>query len=225
MALSRFRKRGAIVRFSFAKFSLILCTAAAVAQAPPPAAPPPAPSGPVIKTETRLVRVDTVVTDKKGNYIRDHTAKDFKVWEDNKEQPIMGFSFEADPASQTPSQRRYLVLFFDNSTMEMSDQARARQDAAKFIEKNAGPNRMIAIVDFGGRLRIAQNFTDDTERLKKAVANVKFSSVSPNAPVEVASVGMPSLGNAEADFGTRSLILGLRSMAKNLASVPGRKTL
>jgi VWFA-related protein len=210
------------VKFSCVKFSWILCVAGLMAQTPPPAAAPP---GPVIKTETRLVLVDTVVTDKKGNYIRDLTAKDFKVWEDNKEQPIKGFSFEADAGSQAPSQRRYLVLFFDNSTMEMADQTRARQDAAKFIEKNAGPNRMIAIVDFGGRLRIAQNFTDDTERLKKAVSNVKFSSVSPNAPVEVASVGMPSLGNAEADFGTRSLILGLRSMAKSLSGVPGRKTL
>ena len=37
--------------------------------------------------------VDTVVTDKKGNYVRDLTVKDFKVWEDNKEQPIKNFSF------------------------------------------------------------------------------------------------------------------------------------
>src|ERR1700687_1476541 len=112
MAPSRFRKRGAIVKISRMTFAWILGAAAAMAQTPPPAAP--APSGPVIKTETKLVLVDTVVTDKKGNYIRDLTAKDFKVWEDNKEQPIKGFSFEADGASQTPSQRRYLVLFFDN---------------------------------------------------------------------------------------------------------------
>jgi hypothetical protein len=32
-----------------------------------------------IRTETRLVLVDTVVTDKKGNYIRDLAQKDFKV--------------------------------------------------------------------------------------------------------------------------------------------------
>src|ERR1700694_1078234 len=106
MAPSRFRKRGAIVKFYRMTFAWILCAAAAMSQTPPP-------PGPVIKTETKLVLVDTVVTDKKGNYIRDLTAKDFKVWEDNKEQPIKGFSFEADPGSQAPSQRRYLVLFFD----------------------------------------------------------------------------------------------------------------
>ena len=39
---------------------------------------------PVIKSETRVVLVDAVVTGKKGEYIRDLTAKDFRVWEDNK---------------------------------------------------------------------------------------------------------------------------------------------
>ena len=53
----------------------------------------------VIRTETRVVLVDAVVTDKKGNYVRDLTAKDFRVWEDNKEQPVTSFSFEADAAS------------------------------------------------------------------------------------------------------------------------------
>src|SRR5271154_5211008 len=71
-----------------------------------------APTDPsVIRTETRLVLVDAVVTDKKGAYVHDLTAKDFKVWEDNKEQSIKNFSFEADPASPSNSQPRYLVLF------------------------------------------------------------------------------------------------------------------
>src|SRR5271157_1931492 len=52
-------------------------------------------STPVFKAETRLVLVDTIVTDKKGNYITDLTAKDFKVWEDNKEQAIKSFSVES----------------------------------------------------------------------------------------------------------------------------------
>src|ERR1700691_3878773 len=67
-----------------------------------------------IKAESRLVLVDTVVTDKKGNYVRDLTAKDFHVWEDNKEQAVTSFSFESDTGS-SPNQRHYLVLFFDNS--------------------------------------------------------------------------------------------------------------
>ncbi len=35
----------------------------------------------------------------------------------------------------------------------------------------------------------------------------------------------PSLSNAEADFGIHTVLLALRSLAKGLSTVPGRKTL
>jgi VWFA-related protein len=180
-------------------------------------------AGVVIQTETKLVLVDSVVTDKKGQYVHDLTMKDFKVWEDNKEQTIKTFSFEADPNSPASSQPRYLVLFFDNSTIGYGDQAHAREAAEKFIDANAGPNRQIAIVNFGGSIQIAQNFTENKERLKAAVSGVKISSVNPNA---TASSGAPvQLSQAEAGFGAYDLILSLRSLAKNLATIPGRKIL
>ena len=227
-----------VIRF-FATIFLAVCCLALLghlSQAQQPAAQAPAGGSPTIHAETRLVVVDTVVTDKKGNYVRDLTAKDFKVWEDNKEQAIKNFSFEEDSASRDNAERRYLVLFFDNSTMDFGDQMSARQAAANFIDANASPNRLIAIVDFGGTVRVAQNFTADAARLKQVVAGLKTSAVSPNAsPVEVASLGsspigapsfgMPQLSNAEADFGARSVMLALRSLAKSLGSVPGRKTL
>src|SRR5581483_8755192 len=136
--------------------------------------------GVVIQTETRLVLVDSVVTDKKGEYIRDLAMKDFRVWEDNKEQTIKSFSFEGDPASPSANQKHYLVLFFDNSTMNFGEQARAREAAAKFIDANAGPNRLMAIMNFGGTVQIAQNFTDNSERLKQVVSGAKIASVNPN---------------------------------------------
>jgi VWFA-related protein len=194
-------------------------------QAQPVSAPDT--SIPVIKAETRLVLVDTIVTDKKGNYIGDLGQKDFRVWEDNKEQEIKSFSYEASAGPNGSDQKHYLVLFFDNSTMDMSDQARAREAAGKFIASNAGPNRLMAIAEFTGITRVAQNFTADADRLKKVVASIKSSSVDPNAQgtVEVASLGMPNLFNAEADFGQRSVLVALRTMAKNLSNVPGRKSL
>src|ERR1700692_5089856 len=184
----------------------------------------------VIRSETRLVLVDTVVTDKKGIYIRDLTQKDFKVWEDGKEQPLTSFSYE-ESATSTEPHPRYMVLFFDNSTMDFGDQAKARDAAAKFIDANAGPDRLIAIAEFGGNVRISQNFTADASRLQQVVKGIKGSAVSPNAepPVMVASLAAPpaapSLGNAEADFGVHTVLLALRSLAKGLSAVPGRKTL
>jgi VWFA-related protein len=183
-------------------------------------------TGTTIKAEARLVLVDTIVTDKKGNYLGDLSEKDFRVWEDDKEQAIRSFSFEAKAGPGAPEQRHYLVLFFDNATMDMGDQIRARAAAAKFIAANAGPNRLMAIVEFTGAAHVIQNFTADAARLQKVVAGVKTSNVDPNAqPVEVASLGAPSLFTGEADFGQRSVLLALRNMAKNLSNVPGRKSL
>jgi VWFA-related protein len=194
---------------------------------------PVAPATPNIKVETREVLVDTVVTDKKGNYMRGLTAKDFKVWEDNKEQAISSFSYEEDGGA-TAAKPHYMVLFFDDSTMDFAGQAKARDAAAKFIDSNAGPNRRIAIAEFGGSLYITQNFTTDADQLKKVVASIQGTHVSPNAPppVQVASLtgasGMPNLSDSlsrmQSDFAIRSVMLALRDLAKGLADVPGRKT-
>jgi VWFA-related protein len=209
---------GAIVNFR-----RMICSAALLAVAavyPEARAQAPADSGAIIRTETKLVLVDAVVTDKKGNYVHDLTAKEFKVWEDGKEQTIKSFSSEADPASGANSQKHYLVLLFDNSTMEFGDQARARQAATKFIESNGGPNRLMAIANFGGALQIAQNFTEDTERLKNIVNGIKFSAVAPNA----SDANAPQLSTAMASFGARDVLYALKDLAKGLSSVQGRKT-
>jgi VWFA-related protein len=207
-----------------ALFALAAVFPAARAQAP-------ADSGAVIRTETKLVLVDAVVTDKKGNYIHDLEQKDFKVWEDNKEQQIKSFSFEAGSASPSNPQKHYLVLFFDNSTMDYGDQARARQAATKFIDSNGGPNRLMAIVNFGGALQITQNFTDDPQRLKNVVNGIKFSAVAPNTTDgNTAGGAAPSGANGQqlstemAGFGARDVLYAVTDLAKSLSSIPGRKT-
>ena len=191
------------------------------------------PPGPAIKAETREVRVDVVVTDKKGNYIQDLTTKDFRLYEDDKEQSINTFSFGAAPNGPIEAQRHYIVVFFDNASMDLSDQPRARAAAAKFIDAYAGPDRVMAVMNFGGTLQIVQNFTTDAARLKQAVSGIAVSNVSPDASASNTSAptsGLPqssfaSLGNAEGDFGAYTLLLSIRQLAKNLAAIPGRKSL
>ena len=178
-----------------------------------------APSGPIIRAEKKLVLVDVVVTDKKGGYVHGLTAQNFKLWEDKNEQTIETFSSEVDPASPVYNRNHYLVLFFDNSSMGFAEQAQARAAALRFLDKNSAPNRLIAVVNFSGSLRVAQNFTTDTERLKQVVSGVKFSSVSSNGD----TAGGAALSKAETDFGARTVLLGLRSLAKGLNTVPGQK--
>jgi VWFA-related protein len=198
------------------------------AQPSPPAEQP----GLVIKKESKLVLVDAVVTDKKGSYVHDLTQKDFKVYEDNKEQQIASFSNASDAAIQANNaQRHYLILFFDNSSMAAPDQIQARAAATKFIDANAAPDHLMAVVNFGGKLRIAQNFTANADVLRGAIEGFKSSTVASNASPDGAGAGLPSspafpaISNAETDFGSRTMLLALRGLAKNLRSVPGRKML
>src|ERR1019366_5751448 len=86
----------------------VLGREAAIAPAAPaggqqaPAAPAVATTPAVIKTESSLVLVDVIATDKKGKYITDLDQKDFHVFEDDKEQTIASFSRESDAPNGGP---------------------------------------------------------------------------------------------------------------------------
>jgi VWFA-related protein len=200
-----------------------------------PSAKPSAAPQQIIRTETRTVRVDAVATDKKGNYVGDLTAKDFKVLEDNKPREITTFTRGTDPAAPgAPLQRHYIILFFDNSSMAPGDQLQARKAAASFVTKTASPEHMMAVAEFTGALRLTQNFTASTGRLQAAVSGFKSSGTTPtpsaNADAATSEFAPPpawgaDLNNSEADFAARTLLLALRDLSKSLAAIPGRKTL
>lgn len=159
-------------------------------------------SNPVIRTETRVVLVDTIVTDKHGEYLHGLTAKDFRLWEDNKEQTILSVGSERGTAASQP---RYLVVFF--APMEAAERIFARQALSGFIDANAEANRRIAVVSYNGGLRINQNFTDDASRLKAAAATAMSSEVTTGITDSTA-------------FDT---LRALEVLAGNLGVLPGRK--
>ena len=161
----------------------------------------------VIKTETRLVLVDAVVTNKKGEPIRGLSQKDFKVIEDNREQPITSFSVASDPASPLSNQPRYLMFFFDNATLDLPHQQPIRDAAAQFVAASAGPRRLMSVVEYAPGVRVTQDFTGDGERLKQAISAAKFAHTNEGA------------------FDARQAAFALESIAKLLAKVPGRKSL
>ena len=91
--------------------------------------------------------VDTIVTGKQGEYIHDLTAKDFRVWEDNKEQAIKSVALEK--AQTAAPRQRYLVLFF--AGME----ARTGLPPGRLSRVSSMPtceeNRPMAVVEFQRR--------------------------------------------------------------------------
>lgn len=179
-----------------ARWSLaILCVAGASALAQ---------QSPVIRTESRTVLVDAVVTGKRGEYIRDLSARDFRIWEDGKEQAVASVAAEAKAGEP-----HFLVLFFDDNGLG-TDQFIARQAVGRFIDANAAPNLQMAVVSYNGSLRIAQNFTDNTGRLKDALSRSEAAVPGASATVDT--------------FAERNMLQALEHLVAELGVLPGRKT-
>jgi VWFA-related protein len=159
----------------------------------------------VIKAETRLVLVDAIVTGKKDQPVRDLSAKDFRIWEDNKEQSVESVSLNAARPSRT-------ILFFDRASLPAADQLRLRPDVARFIDANTGPDHLMAIVNYDQGVQVAQIFTDNPGRLHDALNKTQVSNGGAAATV---------LASAS----SQSVLLALTSFAKGLENLPGRKTL
>lgn len=178
----------------------------------------------VIRTETKLVLVDAVVTDKKGGYVRDLAAKDFKIWEDGKEQTIQSLSLESTAAATGQQRVDYVVVALDFGGMGAGDQLRARQAAQRFIDANASPNRLLAVANlFENGVDIVQGFTDNAGRLKDAVNAAKVAVISTvNAPA-----GRGRNAQTANDPSARNPVLTMRaltSLVTDLNQAPGRKS-
>jgi VWFA-related protein len=204
------------------KFAILLFCCAGVLSAQPSS---------VIRTETREVLVDAVVTGKNGAYVGDLSAKDFRIWQDGKEQAIRGFSVESPTTNE---QTRSLVLFFDETSMEARDQIAARLAASRFVDAEAGPHHRMAIVVYNGSLRIAQSFTDNPGRLKDALNQAAFHGLAPSAADSDRShdpsrreedrlVGRAGGNAAAVSFEIRNMIRSLGQLGTSLGVLPGRK--
>ena len=188
---------------------------------------------PVVHAESRLVLVDTVVTDKKGNHIRNIAPGEFHVLEDNKEQSIKSVMPEST-GNERSGMPTYFVLFFGR--MNTSEMVYAREKAVQFIEATASPNRLIAIVNYldTGNVKLTQGFTSDVARLKQAAASMKTTGVIAEStiadhagevftgsPRGMANPATPT--NETGAVAGRSLLYAVSGVAKGLASLNGRK--
>ena len=188
---------------------ICLCCVGATAQQPA-----------VFKTEAKMVVIHAVVTTKNGDSVADLTAKDFRVWEDNKQQTIRSFGLEAAASSAEP---RRMVLFFDDTTLSPSAEANARQATARFIDGTVSPTRLIAIATFNGSWRVAQSFTADAARLKDGLRDVRLAGASPATGEPRIWRGRQPVEANNSSANAFALIASLENLAQNLSALPGRK--
>jgi VWFA-related protein len=173
-----------------------------------------------IRANTRLVLVDVVVRDKKGEPVTGLKAEDFTVEENGKKQKISVFVppgiasrtaaaptpagiFSNHPEDVSPAGIP-MVLLLDAANSAFKDQAYARSQMLKYVLEQGQPGRPMAVVTLTDRLRVLQQFTSDPQVLLTAIKNFKPEEqlLRPGAatPESHAAFGSPGTagGNAMA---------------------------
>src|SRR5208337_1817432 len=142
-----------------------------------------------IRASTRLVLVDVVVTDKKGQPITGLKAEDFTVEENGKKQKISVFVLPgtANGPKPAPAPAGILtnhpenvgpagvptVLMLDALNSPFKDQAYARSQMLKYVVEQSQPGQLMAVVGLTDRLHVLQQFTSDPQILLTAIKNYR----------------------------------------------------
>lgn len=169
-------------------------------QTPPPVSAPgavaqqtPASQAPALKVATRLVQVNVIVTDKRGQPVTGLTKEDFALFDSGKPQSIDFFAEETNQVSGAPAlqtaamttaqpnrtfSNRFeekagvptsvTVILIDYLNTHVTDMAYARQQVIKFLHQ-LQPDDRVALYELKNQLRILHDFTTDADSLLRAL--------------------------------------------------------
>ena len=144
---------------------------------------------PTFKANARLVLVDVVVTNNKGDPVTGLQKEDFEVLEDGKQQSVSNFE-EHKGASPTqiklPSMPPNVytnfplvqtadsvnVILLDALNTPTSDQVYVHRQMIKYV-KTIPPRTRVAIFTLASRLRMLQGITTDSSLLLAAINDTK----------------------------------------------------
>ncbi|MBV8858770.1 MAG: VWA domain-containing protein [Acidobacteria bacterium] len=158
----------------------------------------------VVRVKAELVQTGVSVFDKQGRFVDGLKKEDFELRVDGRPVPITFFenilagsprdrSARAAAAGETappkadasaPSSRqRTIVFFLDDRHLSLDSVARARRMLLDFIDKEMGEGDLVAVASASGRIGFLQQFTDNKDVLRAAVARVG------HVPYEVTDYG------------------------------------
>ena len=140
------------------------------AQEPAPAQPQEqpvrSPDQPTFRAGINFVRVDVIVSDRKGTPLSNLTAADFEVLEDGKPQAIEQFRLikvdgNPQPGDQPPRQIRsqydeeseaarddvrIFVIFLDDYHTRIGSALAVKEPLTRFVQQQLGPNDLVALM-------------------------------------------------------------------------------
>ena len=159
---------------------------------------PPKPQEDVVRTDTNLVQIDVVVTDKNGKQVIDLKPEDFVVSEDGKKRLVTHFSYisavsQPETAAPIPEEskttaelvkpvrlkreqvRRTVALVIDDLGLSYESFGFARKALTKFVDEQMQPNDTVAILRTSAGVGALQQFTSDKRQLHAAISRVRWN--------------------------------------------------
>ncbi len=150
------------------------------------------------KVHVNLVLVRVVVRDRQGKIVSNLKKEDFQLYDNRKPQAITSFSVETpekrtasavastagEPSSSSADveggkavvlPQRFVSMVFDDVHLSLSDAVFVRDSATRFFGAMAASDRVSLNTTSG---QLTQDFTDDHEKLSKALLGILPHSVT-----------------------------------------------
>ncbi len=144
---------------------------------------------PKFKAQSAAVVVDVIVTDSKGNVVSGLNAEDFKLFENDVPQTIIGFerpsplrasipvaanrpTEQATQASPVPSASRFVTLVVDIGDIRPAGLQSSIAAATQYVEKVLGPNDYAGLYSVGSNLRLVVPFTKNKLTLTQGLQSL-----------------------------------------------------
>ena len=195
----------------------------------------------VLRATTRLVILDVVATDEKGQPVADLKAEDFTVLEDGKPQQLIDFGFRRPTTtSQTlpklapnvisnapgySSTSSLNVILLDAINTDFSSHAYAQEMLIKYLESTP-TIQPSAIYALDGKLILLHDFTTDTQALRDVLAHFKPQGPTHIPDVYAAASPFNRRGSYQVSNQGREVTFNaMRFLAQSLGGYPGRKNL
>ena len=145
----------------------------------------------VVRVNAELVQTGVSVFDKQGRFVDGLKQEDFELRVDGRPVPITFFenivagsprdrlarAAAGEPAATVAEaahsfRQRTVVFFLDDRHLSLDSVARARKMLLDFIDKEMGEGDLAAVASASGRVGFLQQFTDNKEVLRAAVARI-----------------------------------------------------
>jgi len=200
---------------------------------------------PTFRSESRMVLIDVLVTDRHGNPVLGLKPQDFTLTDDGTRQSLSGFEehqkatpnnrpplFVPDKNAVTnwiapPATGAVNIIVFDTLNTTVVDKMRARQQMLKCLS-TLPPGQQVALFTLGTSLRMVQDFTTNSGVLIAAARKISTgpAPLSPTGQNTFFADDLSSSSQTETetmDLRVAYTLDALRDLARATASLPGRK--